>query len=117
VYITNALGSDNEPTLLTWLASPVSSIRWHPSDEWVFSISDGNVFVTYLGSSLGSGLTIQLSDDRLLRDQLVVSPDGNLLAYIIPVATQDKSGAILKDAGRNDFRQIFCMELDWNSIK
>ena len=117
VYITNALGSDNEPALLTRLASPVSSIRWHPSGEWVFFISNGNVFVTYLGSSLGSGLTIQLSDDRLLRDQLVVSPDGNLLAYIIPVATQDKSGAIVKDAGGNDFRQIFCMELNWKKIK
>ena len=117
VYITNALGSDKQPTLLTRLASPVSSIRWHPSGEWVFFISNGNVFVTYLGSRLESGLTIQLSDDRLLRDQLVVSPDGNLLAYIIPVPTQDSSGAIIKDTGGNDFRQIFCMELDWDSIK
>ena len=117
VYITNALGSDKQPTLLTRLASPVSSIRWHPSSEWVFFISNGNVFVTYLGSRLGSGLTIQLCDDRLLRDQLVVSPDGNLLAYIIPVPTQDSSGAIIKDTGGNDFRQIFCMELDWDSIK
>jgi len=49
VYITNALGSDKQPTLLTRLASPVSSIRWHPSGEWVFFISNGNVFVTYLG--------------------------------------------------------------------
>ena len=117
VYITNALGRDKQPTRLTGLASPVSSIRWHPSGEWVFFISNGNVFVTYLGSRLGSGLTIQLCDDRLLRDQLVVSPDGNLLAYIIPVPTQDSSGAIVKDAGGNDFRQIFCMELDWDSIK
>ena len=117
VYVTNTLGSDKQPTLLTRLASPVSSIRWHPSGEWVFYISNGNVFVTYLGSRAGSGLTIQLSDDQLLRDQLVVSPDGNLLAYIIPVPTQDSSGAIVKDAGGNDFRQIFCMELDWDSIK
>ena len=117
LYITNALGSDKQPTLLTRLASPVSSIRWHPSGEWVFFISNGNVFVTYLGSRPGSGLTIQLSNDQLQRDQLVVSPDGNLLAYIIPVHTQDSSGAIVKDAGGNDFRQIFCMELDWDSIK
>jgi len=117
VYITNALGSDKQPTLLTRLASPVSSIRWHPSGEWFFFISDGNVFVTYHGSRPGSGPTIQLSDDRLQRDQLVVSPDGSLLAYIIPVPTQDSSGAIVKDAGGSDFRQIFCMELDWENLR
>jgi len=117
VYITNALGRDKQPTRLTGLASPVSSIRWHPSGEWIFFISDGNVFVTYHGSRPGSGPTIQLSDDQQQRDQLVVSPDGNLLAYIIPVPTQDSSGTIVKDAGGSDFRQIFCMELDWDSIK
>jgi len=116
VYITDALGGDKQPTLLTRLTSSVSSIRWHPSGDRVFFISNGNVFVTYLGSRVGSGLTIQFSDDRLLRDQLVVSPNGNLLAYIIPVPTEDGSGAIVKDAGGDDFRQIFCMELDWDSI-
>ncbi len=117
VFIISALGPDKEATKLTRLASPVSSIRWHPSGHWVFCISDGNVFVTYLGSSSRFGRTIQLSNDRLSRDQLVVSPDGNLLAYIIPVPTKDESGAIVKDALGNDFRQIFCMELDWKSIK
>jgi hypothetical protein len=117
LYITDALGRDKQPTLLTRMTSPVSSIRWHPSGDRVFFISNGNVFVTYLESRPESGLTFQLSDDGLRRDQLVVSPDGNLLAYIIPVPTVDGSGAILKDAGGDDFRQIFCMELDWDSIK
>jgi uncharacterized protein DUF3748 len=117
IFVISALGSDKEATQLTRLASPVSSIRWHPSGKWVFCISDGNVFVTYLGSKEEEGKTIQLSGDRLQRDQLVVSPDGNLLAYIIPVPTQDRSGVIVKDAGGDDFRQIFCMELDWNTIK
>jgi hypothetical protein len=117
VFIISAFGSDKEPTQLTRLASPVSSIRWHPSGQWVFCLSDGNVFVTYLGSSSGFGRTIQLSNDQQPRDQLVVSQDGNLLAYIIPLPTKDESRAIVKDALGNDFRQIFCMELDWNSIK
>jgi hypothetical protein len=117
MYVISALGSDQEAVQLTRLASPVSSIRWHPSGEWVFCISDGKVFVTYAGSRPKKGKTIQLSNDRLTRDQLVVSPDGNLLAYVIPVVTRDQSGAIVKDASGNDFRQIFCMKLDWDTIK
>ena len=117
MFVTDAVGSENQPAQVTNLNSPVSSIRWHPSGEWIFFISDGNVFVTYLGSSSGFGRTIQLSNDLQPRDQLVVSQDGNLLAYIIPLPTKDESGAIVKDALGNDFRQIFCMELDWNSIK
>ncbi len=117
VFITETDGSDNQPARVTSLRSPVSSIRWHPSGEWVFCISDGNVFVTYTGTRHEFGKTIKLSDDRQVRDQLVVSPDGNLLAYIVPFPTQDDSGAIVKDADGNDFRQIFIMELDWKRIK
>ncbi|MEA3478590.1 MAG: DUF3748 domain-containing protein [Bacteroidota bacterium] len=116
VFITEALGSDKQVTRVTSLTSPVSSIRWHPAGEWVFCISDGNVFVTYVGTGHKFGKTIQLSDDRQTRDQLVVSPDGNLLSYIFPVPTQDNTGALVKDAAGNDFRQIFIMELDWEKI-
>jgi len=117
VFVISAHGSDKEARQLTSLASSASSIRWHPSGEWVFCLSDGNVFVTYLGGDTGSGRSIQLSHDRLSRDQLVISQDGNLLAYIIPVPTRDAYGALVKDALGNDFRQIFYMEMDWGSIK
>ena len=117
LFIIQALGSDKQAKRLTNLSSQVSSIRWHPSGEWVFCISDGNVFVTYVGTGDNFGKTEKLSDDRLARDQLVVSPNGNLLAYIIPVPTKDRSGIIVKDAAGNDFRQIFIMELDWGKIK
>ncbi|MEN8202437.1 MAG: DUF3748 domain-containing protein [Bacteroidota bacterium] len=116
LFIIKTNGSDKQATQVTDLGSPVSSIRWHPSGEWVFFISDGNVFVTYVGTRLSLGKTIKLSDDRLTRDQLLVSGDGNLLACVIPVPTQDKAGAIVKDAAGKDFRQIFLMELDWNRI-
>jgi len=117
VYITNADGSDKQPVRVTSLNSPVSSIRWHPSGEWVFCISDGNIIVTYVGTGQKFGKIIKLSDDGLVRDELVVSADGNLLAYIIPFPTQDSSGTIVKDASGNDFRQIFIMEIDWEKIK
>jgi WD40 repeat protein len=117
LFIIQAVGSDEQPTGVTSLTSQVSSIRWHPSGEWVFCLSDGNVFVTYVGTGDNFGKTKQLSDDRMARDQLVVSPDGNLLAYIIPVPTKDRSGIIVNDAGGNDFRQIFIMELNWGKIK
>ena len=115
--MTKALGLDKKPILVTSFPSLVSSIRWHPSGEWVFCISDGNVLVTYVGIKHKFGKTIQLSDNPQARDQLVVSPDGNLLVYIIPVPTKDESGNIVKDASGNDFRQIFKMELDWERIK
>ena len=116
VFIRKADGSDKQAKQLTHLNSPVSSIRWHPTGEWVFCISDGDVIASYVGTRLRSGKTIRLSNVRLERDQLVVSPDGNLLAYIIPVPTKDTSGNIIKDAKGNDFRQIFIMELDWERI-
>jgi hypothetical protein len=117
VFITKTDGSDKQPARVTSLDSPVSSIRWNPSGEWVFCISDGNLIVTYVGTRFGFGKTIRLSDDRLERDQLVVSPDGDLLAYVIPVPARDTSGNIVKDAAGNDFRQIFIMDLDWKKIE
>jgi WD40 repeat protein len=117
VFITKTDGSDKQPSRITSLDSTVSSIRWHPSGDWVFCISDGNLIVSYVGTRFGFGKTIRLSDDHLIRNQLVVSPDGNLLAYDIPVPTQDTSGNIVKDAAGNDFRQIFIMELDWKEIE
>ncbi len=117
VFIISALGAEQEAMQLTSLNSPVSSIRWHPGGEWIFYISDGNVFASSTGNGAGPGPTIQLSNDQLSRDQLVVSHDGNLLAYVIPVATLDKSGSIVKDASGDNFRQIFSMELDWNILK
>lgn len=116
VFINKADGSDKQPTQVTHLNSPVSSIRWHPSGEWVYCIGDGDVIASYVGTRFRFGKTIRLSNDRMERDQLVVSPDGNLLAYIIPVPTKDASGNIVKDADGKDFRQIFIMELDWERI-
>ncbi|MEN8227874.1 MAG: DUF3748 domain-containing protein [Bacteroidota bacterium] len=117
LFIIKADGSDTKPTRMTGLGAPVSSIRWHPSGEKVFYISNGTLFVTYVGSGQKLGKTIRLSDDQLVRDQLVVSPDGDLLAYIIAVPTKDTSGHLVKDANGNDFRQIFTLELDWKKIK
>ncbi len=116
MFIIKADGSDEQPTRVTHLNFPVSSIRWHPSGKWVFCISEGDVIASYVGTRLRFGKTIRLSKNRLERDQLVVSPDGNLLAYIIPVLTKDASGNIIKDANGNEFRQIFIMELDWERI-
>jgi WD40 repeat protein len=117
LYIIQAVESEEQPIRVTSSNSQVSSIRWHPPGEWVFCISDGNVFVTYVGAGDNFGKTIKFSDDQLVRDQLVVSPDGNMLAYIVPVPTKDAFGKLVKDAAGKDFRQIFIMELDWGKIK
>ena len=116
VLLIKADGSDKQPTQVTHLNSPVSSIRWHSSGDWVFCISDGDIIASFVGTRLRFGKTIRLSKNKLERDQLVISPDGNLLAYIIPVPTKDASGNIVKDANGKDFRQIFIMKLDWERI-
>ena len=70
----------------------------------------------YAGRKYPLGTVIVLSSQKRERDQLVLSQDGNLLAYVIPVPTKDTSGKIVKDAGNHDFRQIFIMSLDWEVI-
>ncbi|MCK5820544.1 MAG: DUF3748 domain-containing protein [Bacteroidales bacterium] len=116
LFIIKSDGSEEEPVQVTYLKDQVSAIRWHPSGEWIFYISNGDVMASYVGTRFNFGETIKLSNDQLERDQLVLSPDGNMLAYIIPIPTQDASGTIVKDAGGKNFRQIFIMELDWERI-
>ena len=57
-----------------------------------------------------NGITVMLTNDDKVRDHLVVSRDGDKLAYVIPTPTKDDSGKIIKDVSGNDFRQIFLMK-------
>ena len=116
LFIIEVDNSDNQPSQLTKLSSSVSNIRWHPSGDWIFFISDGNIMATFIGNKEQFGKTIKLTDTKLKRDHLVVSQNGNILAYVIPVPTKDSSGNIMKDANGNDFRQIFIIELDWERM-
>ncbi len=114
VFVIAADGSDlsddktKQPQQLTTFETNASSLRWHPSNDFIFSIVDGNVAATVAKKGDDFGKTVMLTNDRQLRDNLVVSPDGNVLAYTIVTAENDNPKA---------FRQIFVLELDWNKIE
>ena len=110
IAVIAADGSDispdksKHPVQLTNFDSDASAVRWHPSNNWIFSIVNGNVAVT----NVRQKKTIQLTDDNKKRDELVVSPNGNTLAYTIVVSHKE---------AEKEFRQIFLLEVDWNKIE
>ena len=116
VFIIHVDGSDRSddmkkrPMQVTDYATDASNVRWHPSDEWLFSISGGKVYATYIGSSADFGKSILLTPDDLNREALVVSPDGKSLAYNVdlPNATASR---IIDGEENNEYKQIFILEL------
>lgn len=108
VFVIQADGSQQEPKLISQFKKNASDVRWHPNDEMIFCISDGNIFII----NIQDGKPTKLTNDNNKREHLVVSRNGNLLAYVIPTLTKDKNGKIVKDVSGNDFRQIFVMEIN-----
>ena len=117
IFIINSDGSGKPASQITNHKNNVEAVRWHNSDSWVFYLCDGNIYTSYVGKGSSLGKTFQLSIDNRVREQLVVSRDGNRLAYIIRVATENQDGGIAKDVGGLDFRQIFTMDLDWDKLR
>ena len=113
VFVIAADGSDlsddktEQPQQVTNFNTDASSLRWHSSNNYIFSIVDGNVAATVAKKGNDFGKTVMLTNDRQLRDNLVVSPEGNVLAYTIVTAENDSPKA---------FRQIFVMDLNWDEI-
>lgn len=116
VFVINSDGSQKTASQVTELKKNAEAVRWHTSDNWIFFISDGNLFSSFVKEGDSFGKTVQLSNDKLDRAQLVVSRDGNRLAYSIRVTSKDQDGVTVKDVEGLDFLQIFVMDLDWNEI-
>lgn len=116
VFVINSKGSDLsadenfKPFQLSTFNSSASAPRWHPKKNWLFTVFDGNITALCAEPGKNFGLTFLLTSDELKREDLVVSNDGNMLAY-----------SVLK-AGSNEnetkkYKQIYVMELDWNKLK
>jgi hypothetical protein len=115
IFVIDAKGSDfsnNEnfkPFQLSTFNSAVSAPRWHTKKNWLFAISDGNIAAIYAERGKNFGKTFMLTADDQMREELVVSNDGNMLAY-----------SIFKDGSEEnqlrEFRQIYVLELDWNKL-
>lgn len=116
VYVISACGSDLsseenlKPRQLTAFTDNASNPRWHPQKNWLFVTTGGNIAAVCAESGTGFGKTFLLTNDEQERSALVVSNDGNMLAYNIFV--ESKAGNETKK-----FRQIFVMKLDWEELK
>jgi len=117
VFVIASDGSDlsemkeKKPKQVTNYKSNASNIRWHVSDNWVFSISEGKIYASNVGGAKDFGKTILLSPDNLNRDYLVVSPDGKMLAYNVKILDKN-SKLIIEGKIKNEFDQIFILNLD-----
>ncbi|MDN5217055.1 DUF3748 domain-containing protein [Fulvivirgaceae bacterium BMA12] len=97
VFVVPENGSDwapdpeLQPRQVTDFDTDASCVRWHPGNNWVFAVADGDIVATYVGEENAFGTSIWLTNDALERTALVVSPDGNMLAYNIktPHPTED----------------------------
>jgi hypothetical protein len=116
VFVIPVDGSDKaedatkRPVQVTHFSNDAGYVRWHPSDDWLFSISEGKVYSSYVGSSGEMGKSILLTPADLDREALVVSPDGKLLAYNVELEYPDFSRVI--DGKKEDgYLQIFILHL------
>ncbi|WP_419211312.1 DUF3748 domain-containing protein [Maribacter sp. X9] len=116
VFVIPVDGSDiaksmeKRPRQVTYFTTDASYLRWHPSDQWIFSISNGKVYASYVGGSEGFGKSMLLTPNELDREALVVSPDGKMLAYNVDIPSSDTS-RILDGKPHNEYKQIFIIEL------
>lgn len=118
LFVIDADGSDlsdvktKQPHQLSHFDSNASSLRWHPSNDWIISLVNGNVAATCAKTGNNFGKTIMLTKDDKVRSELVVSNDGKLLAYSVFVDEKE----IVSTNPSKSYRQIFVMESDWKKI-
>ena len=115
VFVIDAQGSDQskdenlKPKQLTLFKDNASNPRWHPKKNWIFVTAGGNIAAVCAEPGNNLGKTVMLTADDGDRHALVVSNDGNMLAYNIfkPVQVENET---------KKFRQIFVLELNWKEI-
>lgn len=114
VIATDGSDLDKDPNMnpkqITNFDHNASNIRWYPSDNWVFSISNGNIYAIYVGEGSDFGRMIPLTNDEKRRGNLVVSPNGKMIAYNVKMPAS-KPDVIVNGKVKDEFDQIFIMEL------
>ncbi len=120
VFVIAADGSDKSadpalrPVQATRLPGGVKSdIRWHPSGETLFCVSDGGIAAVCVkpGPRFGETVFLTPRGDGAPRHALVVSPDGKSLAYNRLAPTPGPDGRPVKNYAGLDCKQIFLITL------
>lgn len=128
IFIIPSDGSDRDPdpakrpvkaTRLPHGADP--GLRWHPSGNAVLCMSDNAVTATCVKPGPRFGRTVFLTPqgDGPAREELVVSPDGRLVAFTKRVPTFDAANERVYAYDGKDFRQVFvvqCPDADGDGI-
>jgi len=117
VFIIPSNGSDKDPdpakhpVQATHLPKGAASVRWHPSGNSIVCESNGAIVATCVkpGSDFGKSVFLTPQADGKDRGQLVMSPDGKLLAYNKAVPTKGKDGKSVKTYNGADPTQIFIL--------
>ncbi len=114
VILTNGSDLSDDPNMkpkqVTNFRSDASNIRWQPSDKLIFSISNGKIYASNVEGSYTFGKTRLLTPEDVERGDLVLSPEGELLAYTINI--EDKNSKLIVDGKiKNKFAQIFVMDI------
>jgi hypothetical protein len=116
IFIIPSDGSDQDadpakrPVQATHLPKGAGpGLRWHPSGDYVFCISNNGVAATCAkpGPGFGKSKFLTPQGDVPPRGELVVSPDGHTLAYTKPMPSTDANGKRLQTYAGLDFQQIF----------
>lgn len=116
VFVIDSDGSDRaddpakRPKQATFLPEgPESGLRWHPSGNTVFSISNNGVVATCVqdGPLFGKSVFLTPQGDQPARIKLTSAQDGSLLAFNKAVPTKNAEGEVVKAWDGTDLLQIF----------
>lgn len=117
VFIVNSLGSDQaaDPQMRPIQVSRIpggttGGLRWHPSGNSIAVQADNGVATICVKAGPDFGKMRWLTRHGAgvpAAEALVWSRDGQRLAFNRRVPTHDAEGKLVKDAGGQDFRQIF----------
>ena len=125
VFVIPSDGSDRHkdpakrPVQVTRLPEGVEgSLRWHPSGNTIFCISDNAVVATRVKEGKGFGEPVYLCPrgGDAKRIALAVSPDGKRVAYDKPVPMKDDAGKAIVNYAGEDFRQIFLLDFPGGAL-
>ena len=119
VFVIPSDGSDQsqdpekQPKQATFLPEgSTDGLRWHPSGNTVFSISNGGVVATCVkpGPNFGRSVFLTGQNDGPERIKLTSSQDGTMLAFNKAIPTKNEKGELVKGWDGTDLLQIFTVE-------